>query len=113
MIIKNFLLFSSVGPNSKYGVHGYDNKEKKMRAIFFAQGPLINSGHSLKPFDNVELYSLFCIVLKLQCRRRDGSGRLDNWNVLLKNRVRNRNHRQNAQKQPHHRHRGHNQNNRG
>lgn len=59
----------------KVGVHGYDNAEPRMRAIFMASGPAFKENYTAQPFDNVDLYSLICRIegLNEPDRRPDGS----------------------------------------
>lgn len=52
--------------NDEYGVHGYDNAEAIMRAVFMAKGPAFKARFHGKPVDNIDLYHLFCKVLKLR-----------------------------------------------
>ncbi|XP_055523352.1 bis(5'-adenosyl)-triphosphatase enpp4-like [Wyeomyia smithii] len=61
---KNFNV--TVTPDTKYGVHGYDNQLDIMHPIFFAYGPLIRERTVIEPFDTVDLYYLFCEVLELK-----------------------------------------------
>lgn len=72
----------SVTPDTKYGVHGYDNAEELMHGIFMAKGPLFASGAQLEPFDTVDLCNLFCKILKINCNPNEGADRT--WNMLLR-----------------------------
>ncbi|EAT38642.1 AAEL009486-PA [Aedes aegypti] len=56
----------SVTPESKYGVHGYDNDLQVMHPIFFGYGPRIRERTMVDPFDTVDLYYLFCEILNLK-----------------------------------------------
>lgn len=56
----------SVTPDTKYGVHGYDNDVPVMHPIFFGYGPRIRERTMVDPFDTVDLYYLFCEVLNLK-----------------------------------------------
>ncbi|XP_001660105.2 bis(5'-adenosyl)-triphosphatase ENPP4 [Aedes aegypti] len=56
----------SVTPESKYGVHGYDNDLPVMHPIFFGYGPRIRERTMVDPFDTVDLYYLFCEILNLK-----------------------------------------------
>jgi len=56
----------------EYGNHGFDNDSKNMRAIFLADGPGFQHG-TIKPFANVNLYSLFAYLLNLSPAQNDGS----------------------------------------
>jgi predicted AlkP superfamily pyrophosphatase or phosphodiesterase len=62
------------------GNHGFDNKTKNMRAIFLAAGPAFQHGE-MKPFPNVDVYSLMAYVLNLQPVKNDGS--LDPFQSVL------------------------------
>ncbi|HEX3435324.1 MAG TPA: ectonucleotide pyrophosphatase/phosphodiesterase [Pseudacidobacterium sp.] len=56
------------------GVHGYDPRDvPEMKAIFYAVGPDIRSGVTLKPFENVNVYPFIAKILKLQAPPTDGS----------------------------------------
>ncbi|RWS09331.1 ectonucleotide pyrophosphatase/phosphodiesterase family member 5-like protein, partial [Dinothrombium tinctorium] len=57
----------------KIGWHGYDNKYLSMHPIFFAQGPSFKTNYQVKPFDAVNLYSLFCNLLKINPAPNNGS----------------------------------------
>lgn len=74
----------SVTPTTKYGVHGYDNAEELMHAIFMAKGPLFASGQQIEPFHTVDLFNLFCRVLRIDCKQNEGTDRTSTWNVLLR-----------------------------
>uniref|UniRef100_A0A182Q0V7 Ectonucleotide pyrophosphatase/phosphodiesterase n=1 Tax=Anopheles farauti TaxID=69004 RepID=A0A182Q0V7_9DIPT len=54
-----------VTPDTQYGMHGYDNQQPSMNAIFFAYGPAIREQLTVDPFDTVDLYYLFCEILNL------------------------------------------------
>lgn len=56
-----------------YGLYGYDNREPLMRAMFFAKGPNIRSNSTLQPLENVDLYQLFCNLLKLEPDPHNGT----------------------------------------
>lgn len=66
-----FLFYFIVTPTTKYGVHGYDNEEESMHAVFMAKGPIFKPGQIIKPFDSINLFNLFCHVLKLKCSPSD------------------------------------------
>jgi hypothetical protein len=70
-----------VPANATFGVHGYDNNEMNMHPYFIAFGPLIKKQYKINPFDNVDLYSLFCYMLHLQPAITNGT--LDNVKSLL------------------------------
>lgn len=74
----------SVSPTTKYGFHGYDNDEHDMHAFFMAKGPQIARGKRLKPFKSVDLYNLFCRILKIKCRPNEGTDRTSTWNEMLR-----------------------------
>lgn len=56
------------------GMHGYDPAQMpSMRAIFYAVGPDIRPGATVKPFENVNLYPLIAHILDLDPPKTDGS----------------------------------------
>lgn len=56
------------------GVHGYDAREMpEMKAIFYAAGPDVHPGTTLKPFENVNVYPFIAKILQLQAPPNDGS----------------------------------------
>jgi alkaline phosphatase D len=56
------------------GMHGYDPATMKtMRAIFYAEGPDIRPGATVKPFENVNVYPLIAHILGLDPPKVDGS----------------------------------------
>ncbi|ODQ63812.1 Phosphodiest-domain-containing protein, partial [Nadsonia fulvescens var. elongata DSM 6958] len=59
------------------GVHGYNNTEFLMRALFLAQGPFFgDSEDRLAPFENVNVYSLICKSLGIMPPKSDGKGQV-------------------------------------
>lgn len=62
--------------NEDYGMHGYDNEEQQMNAIFMAKGPAFKARFKGTPCDSVDLYYLFCKILKLKVPPNlDGNGK--------------------------------------
>ena len=56
------------------GVHGYDpHMMPEMKASFFAAGPDILSGRTVRPFENVNLYPWLAHMLGLSAPKSDGS----------------------------------------
>lgn len=60
------------------GVHGYNNTEVLMRAIFLGTGPyfeerLSSSNRKVRPFANTEVYNMICESLKIQPAANNGS----------------------------------------
>lgn len=56
------------------GMHGYDtHKIPEMKASFFAAGPDILPGHTVRPFENVNLYPWLAHMLGLNAPKSDGS----------------------------------------
>ena len=56
------------------GVHGYDpHIMPQMYATFYAEGPDIRKGVTLKPFENVNLYPFVAEILGLDAPASDGS----------------------------------------
>ncbi len=55
------------------GEHGYNPFQMtSMRAIFFAEGPDIRPGTTLKPFENVNIYPFIAKILGLKAPKVDG-----------------------------------------
>lgn len=77
------MIENSVTNETRYGIHGYDNEEPSMHAIFMAKGPLFAKGKTLKSVMMVDLYNLFCYILNIKCGATDGSTELDIWNELF------------------------------
>ncbi len=56
------------------GMHGFDpHTMPEMKASFFAEGPDILPGHTVKPFENVNLYPWLAHLLGLTPPKSDGS----------------------------------------
>jgi alkaline phosphatase D len=56
------------------GMHGYDpDKMPEMKASFYAAGPDILPGHTVRPFENVNLYPWLAHLLGLTPPKSDGS----------------------------------------
>jgi len=56
------------------GMHGYDPTQMhSMRAIFYAVGPDIRPGATVRPFENVNVYPLIAHILDLNPPKTDGS----------------------------------------
>ncbi|CAH6719677.1 ectonucleotide pyrophosphatase/phosphodiesterase 1 [[Candida] jaroonii] len=55
------------------GVHGYNNTELLMRALFVASGPYFKSSSKIKPFKNTEVYNIICNTLNLVPSPNNGS----------------------------------------
>lgn len=64
-------------------MHGYDNDDPSMHAIFMAKGPLFQKGKTLKPVNMIDLYNLFCSILNINCPPNHGSTKSDTWNELF------------------------------
>lgn len=63
----------SVSPTQKYGVHGYDNDEELMHAMFFANGPVFTEQTVVPPFSSVDLFNVFCIILGIEAVPNNGT----------------------------------------
>ncbi|XP_015110707.1 bis(5'-adenosyl)-triphosphatase enpp4 isoform X1 [Diachasma alloeum] len=60
--------------DSLFGVHGYDNEDRRMHPMFFARGPAFLSHCKLEPFQNIDLLSLFCNLLHIsECPNTNGT----------------------------------------
>lgn len=60
-------------PKPEGGSHGYDPSAPEMQALFIANGPAIRPGVRLRPFDNVDVYSLETKLLGIRSEPNDGS----------------------------------------
>lgn len=58
---------------TEFGVHGYDNNDPDMRPMFFAYGPMFKKHYKLDPFNNTDLFPLFCEILDLSCPPANGT----------------------------------------
>lgn len=71
------------------GVHGYNNSEVLMRALFVGSGPYFRergSAYKIKPFHNVEVYNILCEILHLMPAVNNGTSNLFSLdNVLPEN----------------------------
>lgn len=68
---EQFLKTLEIG--TTFGVHGYDPKTvKDMYGIFYAAGPNIRQGVTLKPFENIHVYPLIARILQLPIPDIDG-----------------------------------------
>jgi alkaline phosphatase D len=64
-------------------VHGYDPYEvSDMGGIFYVQGPDINEGITLPPFQNVHIYPFIAKIMQLKSPMIDG--KIEVLNALLK-----------------------------
>ena len=74
MKIRNvFLLASTVTPETRIGVHGYDTDVPEMRAFFMAVGPKIKQHFRVDSFTVLDLYDLFCEILEIPLRPNNGT----------------------------------------
>lgn len=60
------------------GIHGYDNQDVAMRAIFMASGPAFQSqnGNRVSVFQNIEVYNLVCDSVGIHPLPNNGTLRL-------------------------------------
>lgn len=64
----------AVTNESVYGQHGYDDiDEPLMYAFFMAKGPIFRKNQQINPINTVDLYNLFCLILRIKCYKNDGS----------------------------------------
>lgn len=56
-----------VNNQTEFGLHGYNNEAMEMHPFFFANGPAFIPGCKLEPFNNTDLFPLFCKILELNC----------------------------------------------
>lgn len=69
----NGTIFFLVNNQTEFGLHGYDNEAMEMHPFFFANGPAFISGCKLEPFNNTDLFPLFCKILDLDCPMVNGT----------------------------------------
>lgn len=62
-----------VNNQTEFGLHGYDNEDAEMYPFFFANGPAFIPGCKLDPFNNTDLFPLFCQLLDLKCPTVNGT----------------------------------------
>ncbi|XP_032671220.1 bis(5'-adenosyl)-triphosphatase ENPP4-like [Odontomachus brunneus] len=63
----------TVNNQTEFGLHGYDNGDPEMYPFFFANGPAFIPGCKLAPFNNTDLFPLFCQLLDLKCPTVNGT----------------------------------------
>ncbi|MDB5394539.1 MAG: phosphodiesterase [Rhodospirillales bacterium] len=54
------------------GMHGYDNADPRMGALFVAEGPAFHQGVVHPAFDNVDVYPLLTHLLRIKPEQNDG-----------------------------------------
>lgn len=79
----------SVTVTTQYGVHGYDNDEPSMHAIFIANGPIFAKDKVFESINVIDLYSLFCSILDIKCGKTDGLTTPYTWNEMFTEQFRN------------------------
>lgn len=55
----------TVTSESEFGLHGYNNEAIEMHPFFFAKGPAFKNKCKVEPFNNTDLFPLFCKILEL------------------------------------------------
>lgn len=60
------------GVYKPFGVHGYNNTEVLMRALFTATGPYFKEHRKYEPFENVNVYHILCDTLGIEPASHDG-----------------------------------------
>ncbi|XP_011169076.1 ectonucleotide pyrophosphatase/phosphodiesterase family member 5 [Solenopsis invicta] len=63
----------TVNNQTEFGLHGYNNEAKEMHPFFFANGPAFIPRCKLEPFNNTDLFPLFCEILHLKCPKVNGT----------------------------------------
>ncbi|XP_078036334.1 bis(5'-adenosyl)-triphosphatase enpp4 isoform X1 [Augochlora pura] len=63
----------TVNSESEFGLHGYDNAAQEMHPFFFAKGPAFIPKCKLEPFNNIDLFPLFCKILDVECPAVNGT----------------------------------------
>jgi len=59
--------------NTTIGVHGYDNDDVDMRAIFIAYGPAFNQNVTIPGFSNLNIYPLMSSILDVKAAPNNGT----------------------------------------
>lgn len=54
------------------GAHGYDPRNTDMHGIFYAIGPHFKKKYVKESFENIQVYSIICMLLKIEAARNDG-----------------------------------------
>lgn len=80
----------SVTNTTQYGVHGYDNEDPSMHAMFIANGPIFAKGKIFQSINIINLYSLFCFIVDIKCSKTDGFTTPDTWNKMFTKEFRNK-----------------------
>ncbi len=79
------------GDYSPKGVHGYNNTEVLMRAIFLGTGPYFKSrskndeSFKVRPFQNIEVYNILCETLGLSPSENNGTANIFGHDNVLSN----------------------------
>lgn len=72
------------GDYKPHGIHGYNNTEVLMRALFLTQGPYFTKDY-LMPFENVGLYTIVCGSVGLKPSKADGPSFSEIFRILPTN----------------------------
>lgn len=67
------------------GIHGYNNTEVLMRALFVAQGPYFAKPQHIAPFENVGVYKVVCGSLGIRPHKGDGPSFSEIFRILPTN----------------------------
>ena len=54
------------------GTHCYDVRAKSMHGLFIANGPHLQAGMVVPPFENIHIYDLMCAILGIEPAKNDG-----------------------------------------
>lgn len=66
------------------GGHGWDNLLQEMQALFIAQGPSFKKALQVRPFHNVDLYNLMCVMIGINPAPNNGTWVTPNFAHRLK-----------------------------
>ncbi|XP_031619259.1 ectonucleotide pyrophosphatase/phosphodiesterase family member 5-like isoform X2 [Contarinia nasturtii] len=87
VMLKKYTDYDSLTPDTRFGVHGYDNRAPSMQAVFMANGPSFRSGVGIPHMQNIDLYHLFARLLNIgelaTNLNIDGVDRQDIWDQML------------------------------
>lgn len=55
------------------GVHGFDNLDEEMWALFVAHGPAFKKGYKIEPFENINIYPVIAKLMGVEPAEIDGN----------------------------------------
>lgn len=73
------------GKYTPLGVHGYNNSEPLMRALFVGMGPYFENNLKFAPVQNIDVYNILCDTLYVTPAKNDGESIYRSLKVLPAN----------------------------